>query len=389
VRVLIVTHYFPEHGSGIEIAAHQLARRLASRGFALEWIASRNSGGMASDAEGARPEPAWNVAERTLGVPYPFWSPLAFSRLLKAMSRCDVLHLHDTLYMGNVLAFAAARLAKKPVLVTQHVGLVPYRNRALAAMMQTANRLLAARLLKRSAATVFYSRTTQKYFSRLLGADFAAAWIANGVDASFHPVDEAERQRIRAEVGWPRESQVMLFAGRFVEKKGIHIIRHLAERFPHCLWVMAGTGPGNPAGWHLPNVRVMGQRTHGSMMRVYQAADLLVLPSVGEGFPLVVQESMACGTPVAVSSETAAAHPGVADIVWSTEPDPKAFEILIRSISSSPDVLHARRGAVADFARREWNWDVCADSYAHLLRGLTAASRRQPQSTKIPPTTAL
>jgi len=389
VRVLIVTHYFPEHGSGIEIAADQLAKRLKSRGFALEWIASRNSGGIPSDAEGARPEPAWNVAERTLGIPYPFWSPLAFTRLRTAMSRCDVLHLHDTLYMGNVLAFAAARLAKKPVLVTQHVGLVPYRSRTLAMTMQTANRLLAATLLKRSTATVFYSRTTQKYFSKLLGADFPAAWISNGVDASFRPADTAERQRIRTELGWPRDSQVMLFAGRFVEKKGIHIIRHLAKQFPDRLWVMAGMGPGNPAGWQLPNVRVIGQRAHRTMAPVYQAADLLVLPSVGEGFPLVVQESMACGTPVAVSSETAAAHPGVADVVWSTRPEAGAFETLIRSISSSPDVLHARRGAVADFARREWNWDVCADRYARLLRGLAAPSRRQPQSTKIPPTTAL
>ena len=42
---------------------------------------------------------------------------------------------------------------------------------------------------------------------------------------------------------------------------------------------------------------------------LYQAADLLVLPSVGEGFPLVVQEAMACGTPALVGDETAAGCP--------------------------------------------------------------------------------
>jgi glycosyltransferase involved in cell wall biosynthesis len=291
--------------------------------------------------------------------------------------------------MGNVLAFAAARMAGKPVLVTQHVGLVPYRNPALAATMQTANRLLAARLLKGSAATVFYSRTTQNYFSRWLGNDFPAAWISNGVDTCFHPVEASERQQLRRQLGWPQDRQVMLFAGRFVEKKGIDIIRHLAERFPDRMWVMAGSGPHNPNSWRLPNVQIMGQCAHQNMARVFQAADLLVLPSVGEGFPLVVQESMACGTPVAVSSETAAAHPGVAELVWSTTPEPQPFEALIQSIVSAPALLHDRRAAVAAFARREWNWDVCADRYARLLRGLTSPSRQRSQSTKIPPTTAL
>jgi len=370
MRVLIVTHYFPEHGSGIEIAAHQLAKRLVSRGFAVKWIASQNTGGGPSEAEGARPERAWNITERKLGVPYPVWSPLAFSRLSQAIRQCDVLHLHDTLYMGNILAFAAARRAHKPVLVTQHIGVVPYRNRVLAATMEIANRLVAASVLKRSSATVVYSSITQNYFSRLLPASFRFSWISNGVDACFHPVDEAERQLRRRQFGWPNDSAVFFFSGRFVEKKGVRILRGLAERFPNHLWVMAGSGPEKPEQWRLPNVRVVGQRTQSELVRFYQAADLLVLPSVGEGFPLVVQESMACGTPVAIATETAEAQPGVAEVAWSAAPDVDSFAALLQSILNRPSMLHRRRESVAAFARREWNWEVCADRYAELLRDI-------------------
>ncbi len=371
LRVLVVTHYFPEHGGGIEIVARQLATRLLARGFAVEWMASRNPRHEPTDAPGALPEPAWNITERRFGIPYPIWSPFSFSRLRKAIRRCDILHLHDTLYMGNVMASAAARQAGKPVLVTQHVGIVPYRSRVLAATMEAANRLLAANVLRRAAATVFYSKTTERYFLRLLPNAFPSAWIANGIDGTcFHPLPQVDRLAIRRELGWRDDRPIMLFVGRFVEKKGLPIIRSLAGRFPDHLWVMAGTGPQDPTSWNLPNVRTVGQLAHRETARLYQAADLLVLPSVGEGLPLVVQESLACGTPAAVATDTATAHPGLADVVWSASPDAESFGALLKPLVSTPGLLQQRRERVAAFAHREWNWEICADRYAELIRTL-------------------
>src|SRR4029453_13710967 len=115
---------------------------------------------------------------------------------------------------------------------------------------------------------------------------------------------------LRAKLELAESQIVFIFVGRFVEKKGIQIVRHLAVRFPDITWLLVGWGPEDPARWHLKNVRVVGKRTSPDIAELYQAADLLVLPSVGEGFPLVVQESMSCGTPVAISTETAAAYTG-------------------------------------------------------------------------------
>ena len=363
-RILVVTHYFPEHGGGIEIAAQQIAQRLATRGFNITWMASRERLPPTS-APGARPVPAWNVTEQLLGVPYPLWSPLIYPALIENIRRCDVLHLHDSLYMGNVLASHAARRLGKPVLVTQHVGLVPYRNPLLRTTMNLANRHVAARVLANSSMTVFYSRTTQNYFERLLPHGFRAKWISNGIDGSlFHPVALDARIGLRRDLGWPLDRPVFLFVGRFVEKKGVHIIRELARRVPEVVWILTGWGPEDPAEWRLANVRSMGRRAQPEITRLYQAADLLVLPSVGEGFPLVVQESMACGTPVAVSRETADAYPGVTEIAWTADPDVTSFEGLIRSIVAQPADLLVRREQVAAFALAEWNWERCADEYA-------------------------
>ena len=78
---------------------------------------------------------------------------------------------------------------------------------------------------------------------------------------------------------------------------------------PGCHWTFVGWGPMPPADGDSATVRLAGRLPPQEIVGEYQAADLLVLPSVGEGFPLVVQEALACGTPVLVSRDVAQAFP--------------------------------------------------------------------------------
>ena len=66
-------------------------------------------------------------------------------------------------------------------------------------------------------------------------------------------------------------------------------------------------GPGDPAILGtLPRsgVEYLPPRPQDQLRRVYHAADALVLPAeVREGFPLVVQEAVACGLPVVLGHD--------------------------------------------------------------------------------------
>jgi glycosyltransferase involved in cell wall biosynthesis len=381
--VLLVTHYFPEHGGGIELVADEIAQRLPAHGIDVEWVASREAASGPTRVRHALPVPAWNVAERLLGVPYPLWSPGAVLTLSAAMKRCDVVHLHDTLYMGNLVAFAIARLTRRPTVVTQHIGVVPYRSRILRLLMTAADHRLARPVLARADAIAFVSRTTERHFQAVTSLAGRSCWIANGVDTNlFHPVSDATRQALRIRRGWPPDIPVLLFVGRFVEKKGIDIIRTLARTMPQTRWIVAGWGPEDPSTWKSMNVTSVGRQARTELPELYQAADLLVLPSVGEGFPLVVQESMACGTPAVISSETAGAYPGLDGMVWSTEPSAAAFGPLLGRVLASPATLRARRSEVASFASREWNWERCAEQYAALIRRVAADAAGSPRSNR-------
>jgi glycosyltransferase involved in cell wall biosynthesis len=378
IRVLLVTHFYPEHGSGIEIVAGALAERLARREAVIEWAASDLSSrpscqnGACDGSITRLPMPAWNWAERRLGVPYPIWGPSGLLRLARAVARCDVVHLHDSLYCGNFAAYLFARLARKPVIVTQHIGLIPYRSQLLRALMTAANGSVGRAVLTGAQRCVFISAQVRDFFLHRLRFRRPPDFIANGVDtAVFHPLDAAERLCTRARLGWPVDRPVLLFVGRFVEKKGLPLLRALAAQFPECLWVFVGWGPDDPSRWGLANVQSLGSRPQHAIASCYQAADLLVLPSVGEGFPLVVQEAMACGTPALIGADTARGAPGVESYVVTAELTSDALERQLRAVLPT---LNRRRHEVAAFARDHWDWDRCADRYWKVYKDLVPFS---------------
>jgi glycosyltransferase involved in cell wall biosynthesis len=383
VNVVLVTHYYPAHRGGVERIAAQLAERLVAAGnAAIEWHASDCDPAPAPVA-GLRCVPAasWNFAERRLGFPYPLWSPGALRRLRRAVREADVVHVHDCLYLGSVMAFFAARLARTPVLVTQHVGFIPYRNPLLRLMLAAANRLLGRIVLGGASQVVFESDAVQSYFSRRVRLRSEPVLIANGVDTdSFAPCDAAAREGLRAALGAAPAQPLLLFIGRFVEKKGLPVLRELATRMPGSLWILGGLGPVDPRSWNLPNVKVVDAPRIDQLASLYQAADLLVLPSVGEGLPLVVQEAMACGTPALVGTETAAACPPQANAPLLAEPTGEAdtarrWHKRLSQLLADPKSLAELRPRVAAFARDNWSWQQCVQRYAALLRDCAARSR--------------
>jgi glycosyltransferase involved in cell wall biosynthesis len=371
-RVLQVSAFFAAHGGGIEAVAERLAHELVAAGLSVHWMA----GGPAGEApQGALPAglsidraASWDPIEPRLGLPMPLWSWPALRRLWRAVGAADVLHLHDYLYLPTLLALLFARLRGKPVVLTQHIGEIGLASAAARALLRALNTSIGAWALARADRVAFVGRPVLSYFQPRVGWRHAPRLIANGVDH--------ERFAPRLEPAASAAGRMpILFAGRFVEKKGLALLQH-AARIDGVRWRFIGWGPLGPETWPAEDraaVELIGRVSAAGMAAHYRAAALLVLPSTGEGFPLVLQEALACGTPVLVSTEVFEAFPQIDErCVFHVElrgsdrtAAAAALRARIEALVAEPARLAAAREPAAALARR-WSWAACAGEYRAL-----------------------
>jgi glycosyltransferase involved in cell wall biosynthesis len=382
IRVLIGTAYFESHRGGIEIVAGMLARELQRLGAEVTWFASDASPPPAPDlgCGVSRPIPAWNFTERRLGVPLPLPGPGGVAIIWRQVRAADIMLLHDSLYPTNVVAMLAARWHGKAVVLTQHIAGVPYRNPLLRGIMGAANTLVARPMLRAADQVVFISEAVGRHFSRVR---FKAPprCVFNGVDTDLFRLRPAgfDRAHARASLGLPAEASVVLFVGRFVEKKGLHLLEALARRRGDLTFALAGWGPIDPNAWRLPNVHVLSGLQGPSLVPLYQSSDVFVLPSIGEGLPLVLQEALACGLPVICGRETAAADPGAHAFIdgveiENVEPDAAVAALAARIDRVLAETAGSHGPAAADarhaYVLSRYSWAETAKAYLSIMTRL-------------------
>jgi len=120
----------------------------------------------------------------------------------------------------------------------------------------------------------------------------------------YRAVVSIPKSTIRQSLNWPRDIKVLLHAGRHTEQKNLFflldIFAELLSREKNMLCVLAGSGPLTPdlqaraeALGLVEKVRFLGIRD--DVPRLMRAADLFILPSLWEGFGLVIVEAQAVG----------------------------------------------------------------------------------------------
>jgi glycosyltransferase involved in cell wall biosynthesis len=375
LKILLASNYFyPEHLGGTETVLHNLGREYRAAGHEVRWLAA-DCGESPHRAPGDVPLTALNVIEQRTSLPYPLPAPWTIRRMVAAVRWCDVLHIHDCLYIANIILFALSRWIGKPVLLTQHIGMIPYRRRLLRWMLMGAYRTVGGWLLSRAERVTFVGPVVMDWFTARVSFAAMPTLISNGVDPKlFAPASPGERAEIRRRRGIAPDQPVLLFVGRFVEKKGIHLLRPLAERCPDWLWLFVGRSFGSsPADWGLPNVRVLRPVPQDDLRDLYVAADVLVLPSMGEGLPMAVLESLACGTPVLTTEETATNSGQVSALLSASAPTSEAIGAAVAQILAA--ALPERKQAIATEAARRWGWGAVAGEYLAILEALAGAAQ--------------
>ena len=230
----------------------------------------------------------------------------------------------------------------------------------------------------RSAASVIaVSRALRQAIVELGVEPAKVVVLRNGVDADRFIA--ADRSAARRSFGLKADTQAILSVGRLVAMKGHDLVIDALLRLPQGHLLIAGDGPeraaleARAARLGLAGrVHFLGQLRHGDLPRVYTAADALVLASDNEGWPNVLLEAMACGTPVVAtdvggSSEVVCA-PEAGTIIRERSAD--AIATALQNLFADPP----DRAATRLHAER-FSWDETTRGQEQLFMALPASSK--------------
>lgn len=300
MRVLIVSHHALPHVGGLEVLVDYEIRALVEAGHEVTLITSNGTGAAQTPAypESVRiiRVPAWHILERRFRLPYPIFSPRLVSTAWSEVSRCDVIHVHGFMFLSSLVAVLVARLRGRSVILTDHGG-IQHFDSPIKSVLARIGAETVGRITTRGAyRLVTYNTRIGRLLARFGRPNAQSVFLPNPVDGQvFFPVDAGERGRLRQQLGWTQGRAKVLFVGRMTEEKGVPQL--LACASTDYDLVFCGSGDPSILG-ALPRdgIEYLPPRPQIELVKLYQAADVLVVPSkVREGFPLVVQEALSCG----------------------------------------------------------------------------------------------
>ena len=300
----------------------------------------------------------------------------------------DALWVHGYASVNALHGILAANALGIPVLLRAESWLA---DRPRGALKLAAKRAFFAALRHAVAATLPIGTHNAAYWRHHLGLTIPQFLVPYAVDnawfaaraAAAIPTLAALRQELRLTPGRP----VILFASKLQPRKNAADLLAAFRRLPALLppdrrpyLLIAGDGEARAAleaaaldqqqdlPQDLQDIRFLGFQNQTALPRLFALADVFVLPSRHEPWGLIVNEALAAGTPVIVSSDVGC-HPdlirhGVNGFVFPTG-DIDALTRCLRDLLAAPAV--ARRMGVAA-QQHLASWDFGAD-----IRGLRAA----------------
>lgn len=217
---------------------------------------------------------------------------------------------------------------------------------------------------------------TSPMTAALLGRDFAvpasAIYVAEpGTDAA-----------TRATGSTPGAPLQLLAVGAVVPRKGYDVLVRALDKLRHLDWHLTITGaddrsPGTAASLRAQiavagldsRIAVTGAVDDATLAGLYAGSDLFVLPSLFEGYGMVLTEAMARGLPIVCTTGGAAAD--TAPDATATKVPPgnvAALAAAIEHVLSDPHRRHAMANAAWTAGQQLPRWNDTARTIAGVLR---------------------
>ena len=201
-----------------------------------------------------------------------------------------------------------------------------------------------------------------------------------GIDTRLFSPDKKDG-KLKERLGIKEE--FILFVGGIIERKGISFLikamPKIVDEFPFIKLVVVGDGNLKSEMIRLvnalnisDNVIFTGVIPHDQLPSYFSTADLFILPSLSEGFGLVVIEALSCGT-LAITSDLKPIHDIIIDnetgfFLEKLTPEDITKKIIwiLRNKENLKHVSEKGR----EFVVKSYDWAIVIENYGKIIRSL-------------------
>jgi glycosyltransferase involved in cell wall biosynthesis len=208
--------------------------------------------------------------------------------------------------------------------------------------------------------------------------------IPNGIDTTiYQPLD---KQQCRSVLNIPKNKQVLLFGAANLAdtRKGGDLLHQALVNLPQnikdntIILTLGGSGEALEKAIGIPTLSFGYVTSDHLKAIIFSAADLFIFPTRADNLPLVLQESMACGTPM-VSLKIG----GVPDLVrpgttgyLATPEDPEDFRNGIVQLLEDNHLRETMGKNCRSIVLAEYTLEQQSDRYIQLYRDLLGGEKK-------------
>ena len=325
--------------------------------------------------------PTWRLPENlavgaTLGL-----AGLAVARWVRQQQQApDVVHAH--MGLNTFYGAAVARRGGIPLVTTVQGSGVTFGTQP--GVGNLVRRRATVSGLRASSALIGVSKFLCQRVTDLGVPRANVVHIPNGFDpANFRPTERAEARRA---LGIPETGKMLLYVGNLVPVKGVDVLLAAFGQLPRAqsdpVLYCVGDGPERArleakaaADGLTGRVLFIGRRPHDEIPKWMGACDAFVLPSLAEGFGLVLLEALACGRRVVGTAvggvPEVVRDPSLGVVVPPESPEPLAAALRqVLDAEADPESIHA---SVLDYT-----WDKISARTADVYRRVLGSQGTAP-----------
>ncbi len=291
----------------------------------------------------------------------------------------DLILLHALFCDPGRMGAAASRRTGTPYIHYTHGAFEPWAFKHKYLKKRIYWELLEKRILA-SAAGIVVCNDAETEMLRRLGVRRPIRRIPWGVDIP--PTENRSgREGLAALFPALENRPFLLFLSRLHPKKGLDLLipafATLAGEFPDWLLVLAGPDEGGYRA-HLEQLTRdlgLGQRVTFTGMVTGEAkaallahADLFVLPSYSEGFPMVVAEALGYGLPMIITTTCYVPEVGAEGAGLVAPPEPAALLQAMRAMLGDANLRRQCARQALKVAEKHFTWEVVAKQTISFYR---------------------